>query len=52
MLRLGPYLAAGPSQVEAFGVGVYVTAYLLVAFSLLYLLHRNPSASLAPIRPR
>jgi membrane protease YdiL (CAAX protease family) len=50
VLRLGPSVAAsGP--VEAFGGGVYVAAYLLVTFSLLYLLANNASPSLEPIRP-
>jgi membrane protease YdiL (CAAX protease family) len=50
VLRLGPSLAA-PEQVEAFGDGVYVAAYLLVAFSFLFLMARDSSASLRPIRP-
>lgn len=51
VLGLGPKLAA-PGQIEAFGSGVYVAAYLLVAFSLLFLLGQEKDASLAPIRPR
>ena len=50
VLRLVPALAL-PGPVPAFGDMVYMAAFLLVTFSLLFLLGHDSSDSLEPIRP-
>jgi membrane protease YdiL (CAAX protease family) len=51
VLGLGPDIALpGPSA--AFGDGVYLMAFLAITFVFLFLLGRDSSESLAPIRPR
>lgn len=50
VLRLAPSLTA-PGAEDAFGDGVYIAAFLLVAFSFLFLLNRTGAPSVRGIRP-
>jgi len=50
VLGLGPMVWI-PGPLAAFGDGVYLMAFLTVTFVFLFLLSRDPSKSLAPIRP-
>lgn len=51
VLGLGPTVSL-PGPLAAFGDGVYLMAFLSITFVFLFLLSRDPSKSLAPIRPR
>ncbi len=51
VLGLGPAVTL-PGSVAAFGDGVYLTSFLVMTFVFLFLLGRDPSKSLTPIRPQ
>ena len=51
VLGLGPAVSL-PGPLAAFSDNVYLMAFLSITFVFLFLLSRDPSKSLAPIRPR
>jgi membrane protease YdiL (CAAX protease family) len=51
VLGLGPAVAL-PGPAAAFGDGVYLMAFLSITFVFLFLLSRDRSKALSPIRPR